>query len=270
MEIGVITRLRPDTDFIAPVRELGLTCAQVCCWDSDLCTPEQLRRTRELLDRHGIRLSSFWAGYPGRVAWNFREGPTTLGIVPPHLRAMRLDALRHWADFAAELGAPAIVTHCGFLPENMTDPEFPPVVEALRDIAGYCRDRGIGFWFETGQETPVTLLRHIVAVGLDNLGINLDPANLLLYGKGSPVDSLDVFGQYVRSIHAKDGCCPSDPYELGHETRLGDGLVRYHEFIPKLLRIGFTGDLIIEREISGEQQRKDILHAADLLRGWIG
>lgn len=269
MAIGAITYIQPEKDFIAPLHELGLTCAQVCCWNMSYCTPEQIRHTRTLLDDHGIRLSSFWAGYDGPVVWNFKEGPITLGIVPPALRASRLECLKRWADFAAELGAPAIVTHCGFLPENMTDPEFPPVVEALQDIGGYCRERNLGFWFETGQETPVTLLRHIKATGLDNLGINLDPANLLLYGKGSPIDSLDVFGSYVKSVHAKDGCCPTDPELLGHEVRLGDGLVRYHEFVPKLLGLGYTGDFIIEREISGEQQKKDILHAVDLLNGWM-
>ena len=269
MDIGVITKLLPEQDFIAPVREADLACCQVVCWDMSLCTPAQSRRTRELLDRHGIRLSSFWSGYSGHVEWNFTKGPVTLGIVPPELRARRVAELKRWADFAVDLGAPAIVTHCGFLPENMTDPEFPRVVEALQDIGGYCRDRGIGFWFETGQETPVTLLRHILATGLDNLGINLDPANLLLYGKGNPVDALDVFGPYVKSVHAKDGYCPTDPYHLGREVRLGDGLTRYPVFVPKLLGLGFTGDFIIEREISGDEQKRDILHARDLLRGWM-
>ena len=269
MDIGVITYIHPEDDFIAPVRDLGLSCAQVCSWNPDHCTPELLRRTRELLDKHGVRISSFWAGYTGPIVWNFKEGPVTLGIVPPAYRAERVAQLKRWADFAAALGAPAIVTHCGFLPENMTDPEFPSVVVALKDIGGYCRKLGIGFWFETGQETPVTLLRHIAATGLDNLGINLDPANLLLYGKGCPVDSLDVFGQYVKSVHAKDGCCPTNPLELGHETRLGDGLVHFDQLVPKLIRLGYTGDFIIEREIHGEQQQKDIRHAEKLLRGWM-
>lgn len=269
MAIGVITGLHPDTDFIGPVRELGLSCVQICSWNPDHRTPESLRHARALLDQHEIRLSSFWGGYTGPIAWNFTEGPTTLGIVPPELRADRVQQLKQWADFAAELGAPALVTHCGFLPENMTDPLFPGVVEALTDIGSYCKKLGIGFWFETGQETPVTLLRHIKATGLDNLGINLDPANLLLYGRGNPIDALDVFGPYVKSVHAKDGCCPTDPYNLGHEMRLGDGLVHFDRLVPKLLNLGFTGDFIIEREISGEQQKKDILHAADLLNGWI-
>jgi L-ribulose-5-phosphate 3-epimerase len=157
-----------------------------------------------------------------------------------------------------ELGAPAIVTHCGFLPENMTDPEFEPTCIAIDQVARYCKDRGLGFWFETGQETPVTLLRYIETVGLDNLGINLDPANLLMYGRGNPIDALEVFGKHVRCVHAKDGCVPTNGAHLGPEVKVGDGMVRYPEFVRRLLDIGFDGDFIIEREISGEQQKKDI------------
>ena len=133
----------------------------------------------------------------------------------------------------------------------------------------YCKKLGIGFWFETGQETPVTLLRFIEEVGLDNLGINLDPANLLLYGKGNPIDALHVFGKWVRSIHAKDGCPPTTGTELGPEVKVGTGFVRYPEFIPKLLDCGFTGDLTIEREIRGEQQNKDIRDTIGYLQGLL-
>lgn len=269
MEIGVITGLNPDVNYLAPVREMGFNCVQLCSWNPDHCTAEQLKRAKQMLSDYGIRISSFWAGYTGPIAWNFTEGPITLGLVPEKYRRERLDQLKMWADFAAELKAPAIVTHCGFLPENMTDPEFPRVVEALVEIGSYCKNLGMGFWFETGQETPVTLLRHITATGLDNLGINLDPANLLLYGKGNPVDSLDVFGRYVKSVHAKDGFCPTDGNSLGQEARLGDGIVHFDQLVPKLIKLGYTGDFIIEREISGEQQKLDIRHAETLLKGWM-
>jgi len=151
----------------------------------------------------------------------------------------------------------------------MTDPEYQPVVDAIREVAQYCQQRGIGFWFETGQETPVVLLRTIQRVGTDNLGINLDPANLILYGKGNPIDALDVIGRWVRNVHVKDGLYPTDGDHLGYEVPVGQGKVRFPEFLQRLKEIGFDGELIIEREISGEQQIRDIRQAVSDLQRWL-
>src|SRR6185312_15834860 len=153
---------------------------------------------REAAQAAGVAISTFWGGVPGRRVWDFVEGPTTIGLVPPGNRTAGIDALKRWSDFAAEVGnVPSITTHVGFLPVNPSDPDYTGTVAALREVAGHCRGNGQGFWFETGQETPVTLLRTIEDVGLDNLGINLDPANLLMYGMANPLDALDVFGRYV-------------------------------------------------------------------------
>ena len=121
------------------------------------------------------------------------------------------------------------------------------------------------FWFETGQETPITLLRTIEDVGTGNMGINLDPANLLMYGKANPVDALDVFGKYVTGVHAKDGEYPTNGRDLGVEMPLGEGRVNFQVLIPKLKALGYTGALTIEREISGPQQNEDIRRAMELL-----
>jgi sugar phosphate isomerase/epimerase len=179
-------------------------------------------------------------------------------LVPRQYRRERVECLKHAGRFAHRLGLPAVVTHLGFLPENPKDPELPEILDAVRDVAACLKDLGMEFWLETGQETPVTMLRLIEAVGTGNLGINLDPANLILYGKGNPIDSLDVFGRYVRSVHAKDGLYPTDPMKLGREVKVGQGRVRFPEFLRRLKEIGYTGALIIEREISGPEQRRDI------------
>ncbi len=269
MDIGVMSSLRDDARNFEDVAAFGLTCCQVVSWNVALCRMELAEASRKAAADAGVRVSAFWAGVPGPAAWNFTQGPVTLGLVPPAYRWARMEALKRWADFAAVLGAPAIVTHCGFLPENMTDPEHAAVVSAIRDVAAYCNRLGLGFWFETGQETPVTLLRVMDAVGLDNLGVNIDPANLLMYGRGNPIDALDVFGTRVRCVHAKDGHCPTTGTELGREVRVGTGAVRFPEFLRKLHAVGFDGDLIIEREIHGEQQRKDIARTVDDLRRWL-
>ncbi len=266
MSIGVMCSLNSDCTGINEVGSFGLDCCQVVSWNSAFCKKEIAQTMRKRAADQGVRLNAFWAGVPGPASWNFTRGPVTLGLVPVEFRWARIEALKRWADFAVEMGVPAIVTHCGFLPENMTDENFEPLCVAIQDIAGYCDNLGIGFWFETGQETPITLLRYIEAVGLKNLGINLDPANLLMYGRGNPIDSLEVFGKHVRCIHAKDGRVPTTGAKLGPEVKVGDGMVRYPEFIRKLKEVGFDGDLIIEREIHGEQQAKDIAETVDYLK----
>ncbi|MBO5908301.1 MAG: sugar phosphate isomerase/epimerase, partial [Clostridia bacterium] len=119
--------------------------------------------------------------------------------------------------------------------------------------------------FETGQETPVTMLRCFEKVGCDNLGINLDTANLILYGRANPVDALDVFGKYVRNIHAKDGFYPTNGHDLGEEVRLGDGKVDFKAFFAKLKELGYDSYVTIEREIWGEEQEADIMYARDYI-----
>ena len=143
------------------------------------------------------------------------------------------------------------------------------MVLAIKEVAEYCKKNGQYLLFETGQETPITLKRTIEAVGTGNLGINLDPANLLLYGKGNPCDAVDVFGEYVRNVHGKDGEYPVNPACLGEEKRIGDGRANYPLLIKKLKEKGYDGPITIEREISGEQQIKDILYAKKFLEDII-
>jgi sugar phosphate isomerase/epimerase len=269
-EIGVLASLKYPEPSLAEVAAFGLKICQLCCWNQDKFTAESAAAIREEREETGVKINSLWAGWPGPKQWNFTEGPTTLGLVPEEYRAERVAALKKAADWAADVGLEAIVTHLGFIPENPSDPLWPGVVEAVKDVAEHAKARGIGFWFETGQETPVTMKRLIEVVGTGNLGVNLDTANLILYGKANPIDSLDVFGEYVFSTHAKDGLYPTDPMKLGTEVKVGEGKVRFPEFIARFKEIGCKAPLIIEREISGEQQKKDIADTVEYLRGLVG
>jgi L-ribulose-5-phosphate 3-epimerase len=268
MEIGVIAPLRDGGRCFEHVTQFDLAVCQLSCWDSALATREVAATVVKEAQAAGVRVCAVWAGWPGPRVWNFREGPVTLGLVPEQYRAARVAALKQWADFATWIGAPAIITHCGFIPENLTDPAYPAVVAAIHEVAAYCAERDLGFWFETGQETPVVLLRTIGQLGLSNLGLNLDPANLLMYGKANPIDALDMLGSYVRNIHVKDGHYPTDGEHLGHEAPVGQGQVDYPRFVARLAAGGFTGEWIIEREISGEQQQRDIRQTIGDLRHW--
>jgi sugar phosphate isomerase/epimerase len=266
IKLGVITSLDANPEeSLAKVAELGLPTCQLCAWDPQFYTDEMAERVVGAQREHNVEVSSLWAGYPGPGAWNFTKGPSTIGFVPEETRQMRVDTLVTAAAWAKKIGTPSITTHAGFIPENPADPLYDGTIDALRQIAVACKENGLGFWFETGQETPITLLRAMTDIGTSNLGINLDPANLLMYGKANPVDALDVFGCYVKGVHAKDGEYPTNPMELGHEKPLGQGRVNFPVLIAKLKALGFDGALTIEREISGPQQVADIKHAIEML-----
>jgi len=266
MKLGVIVGLSENiAESFKLVSDVGVPTCQLCCWNPPILTPQLAARVVEASKKLDVEVSCFWAGHTGRAVWNFLEGPTTIGLVPKATRAQRVEELKKGADFAKLIGAPSIATHVGFLPENPTDAEYPPVVAAIRELAMYCKELKLDFLFETGQETPVTLLRVIEDIGTGNLGINLDPANLILYGKANPVDALDVFGKYVKGLHAKDGTYPVNGRELGHETPLGEGKVDFPKLFAGLKAYGFKGPVTIEREISGDKQREDVIKACKTL-----
>lgn len=271
MHLGVMVRLddmNVDARF-KQVYDYGFKYCQLCNWKMEHYTDEAAELVRAAKEKYGVTITSLWCGWEGPRVWNFYEGYKTLGLVPREYREARISNLKLGSDFAKKLGIKQVVTHAGFLPEDPTSEIYTEVVAALREIAEYCKANGQYFLFETGQETPVTLLRVIDDVGTGNLGINLDPANLILYGKANPVDALDVFGRYVMDIHAKDGIYPTDGKSLGKEVRIGEGKVDFPRFIARLREIGYDGSLIIEREISGEQQIKDIVESKKYLEELI-
>ncbi|MCL5273204.1 MAG: sugar phosphate isomerase/epimerase [Chloroflexi bacterium] len=266
LKLGVMASLPagPEAE-MQKAHELGLPTCQLVCWQRELFSAAMADRVVAASRRYGVEVTTLWTGLPGPAVWNFTEGPATIGLVPPERRAERVATLKEGADFAVRIGVSSITTHVGFIPENPGDPLYPGLLEALKDVVAYCRARSLTFCFETGQETPVTLLRVIEDLGRDGLGINLDPANLLLYGKANPVDALDVIGAFVRGVHAKDGEYPTNGRYLGEEKALGQGRVNFPVLAPKLKALGYSGALTIEREISGPQQIADIRRAIELL-----
>lgn len=247
--------------------DMQLTCCQLCCWDPTLYTEENAQKIKAAAKKTGMEITALWAGWTGPSEWNFYGGPATLGLVPTAYRSHRLKELFQASDFAELIEVTDIITHVGFLPENPLDPDFNGVIAALRSLACYMKEKRQYFLFETGQETPVTMLRAIEEIGTDNLGVNFDTANLILYGKANSADALDIFGKYVRNTHCKDGNYPTCGKDLGQEVPLGEGKANFPAIVHKLKELGYAGPLIIEREISGPQQIKDIERARDILQG---
>ena len=284
MRIGVLIRLRKSVDIrqqFADLRESGFSSCQMLLWPYgednffDLGMEEKAAEIKAACEEYGITISAFWCGWPGRAIWDNYSGPLTLGIVPPHTRDARVKAILKGSDFAKLIGIKNVVTHVGYIPvTHIHDPNYFNVIEALKTIVLKCRSNGQNFLFETGQEPPIVLKRAILdieqGIGKGNVGINLDPANLLCYGMGNPLTALDTFGEYVMGIHAKDATVCTDPYSTAFEVPLGQGAVNYPAFIAKLKEIGYDSDITIEREITGEQQKKDIAMAKALLEELIG
>jgi L-ribulose-5-phosphate 3-epimerase len=272
MEVGLlIVPFRAPEENFRRVRELGFNnCFLSLDGYIGSFTPAVVSQFRGLIAKYALLVTTVEVVGPGRLKWDFTEGPSTIGIVPPATRAARIDALRQVSDFANQLGIAQVQTHCGFIPEDPADPLYPQAVEAIRQVASICQRNGQHFLMETGQETPTTMSRVLRDVAMANLGVGLDTANLILYGKANPVDAVDILGPHIRSIHAKDGRWPTDPSKLGEEVLIGKGLVDFQQVFNKLHRLGYAGAVTIERETSGPQQIEDVrqekLYLENILR----
>lgn len=261
-KIGTLIALKDGIDVKEKMRELknyGFECCQLVCWKPGYYTESHAEEIKAAVSETGIEVTTLWAGWSGPAEWNFHCGPATLGLVPPAYRMKRAEELVAAGEFAVKANIPQVATHVGFLPENMSDPEYWGMIAILRQIMTRFQKWGLNFLFETGQETPVTLLRVIEELGMNHVGINMDTANLILYGKANSADAISVFGKYVLDTHIKDGLYPTDGKNLGKEVKVGEGMANIPEVIRRLEQVGYTGNYIIEREISGEQQIKDIL-----------
>lgn len=271
--IGIMLNYRRDVNLMEKFEKaskVGILSCQLSVGDATIYTdPDQVQLVLQACKAYNFTVSAVWAGLSGANGgpgeWNFTGGPSTIGLVPASYPGERLQNLRNAAEFAEKIGVSQVVTHVGFLPEDPNHPDYVGTVTALRWVCNYMKSRGQYFLFETGQETPVTLLRAIQDIGTGNVGINLDTANLILYGKGNTLDSLDVFGQYVMNTHIKDGFYPTDGRSLGVEVAAGKGKANIPAVVKRLGELGYQGHFTIEREIIGAEQDRDVLTARDLL-----
>jgi L-ribulose-5-phosphate 3-epimerase len=268
LRLGLIIGIGNDPDAaLAKVHELGLPTCQVYVTEFAAGLVERLGKA---LGKYGIEATSIVVGGPGKEVWDFYEGPLTIGLVPRETRAARIAHIQKASDFAKECGVAAVQTHCGFIPENPNEALYKETVAAMHEVAEYCKRNGQNFRYETGQETPITLVRAIRDVGLENQGVNFDLANLILYGKANPVDAIEILGPYVQGIHAKDGLWPTNPKDLGEEVAIGKGKVDFPRIIARLKEMKYPGAVTIERETSGAQQMEDVRGAKEYLEKLIG
>jgi sugar phosphate isomerase/epimerase len=255
----------PETT-IKRVHDLGLpTCFLSLDAYIGKFTPQLASEFKGLLSRYNVTCTTVEVVGPQPLVWDFMQGPETIVLVPRATRAARIDALKQASDFAKLLGVPQVQTHCGFIPENPADPLYKETVAAIKEVAQHCASNNQRFLMETGQETPTTMSRAIRDVNLPNLGVGLDTANLILYGKANPVDAVAILGPHVHAVHAKDGRWPTNPDKLGEEVLIGTGLVDFKKVFEGLRKAGYTGAITIERETNGPQQIEDVRHEKQYL-----
>jgi L-ribulose-5-phosphate 3-epimerase len=269
VQLGLVVKVRKGEEpatVLARVRKLGFNNCQMSFDAPSLDNAQPLKRA---MAESGVKVTAVMELGPGPKVWDFYHGPLTVGLIPPATRQARIDALKLAADVAQAAGVESIHTHCGFIPENPNDPVYAEAVAAIHEVAVYSKAKGILFLCETGQETPVTLLRMIEDVGLDNMRVNLDTANLILYGKGNPSDAMDVIGKYVHGLHGKDGLFPTNPKSLGREVPIGQGKVDFKDVLRRLKAVNYHGPLTIEREIEGPEQTRDIVASRTYLNKLI-
>jgi sugar phosphate isomerase/epimerase len=239
------------------VRELGIPTIHLHAPQKSTRTQEQADAFLAKLDEYGIRISVVFAGFEGESYADIPTVKRTIGLVPPESRAARTQEMIEIADFARVLGVDAVALHLGFIPEEASDALYGDVVEVTREVCDHCKKNGQRLHLETGQETADGLLQFIGEVGRDNLFINFDPANMILYGSGEPIEALRKVGHLVRSVHCKDAKWAANPgKEWGAEVPLGTGDVGMENFLRTLAELGYDGPLTIEREIPEEPQRQ--------------
>src|SRR5260370_293604 len=254
-ETGV--RFWDGRDSLAEILSLGVRCGQLGI-PGDLPLDNSVAaKWKSEIDAANFTVVTVVAAYNGESYADIPTVQRTVGFIPRTTRQERETRTREISDFAAAIGVGGIACHIGFVPEDTTHPDYAAVREMVRRIADHAATHGQTFALETGQEPAHVLQRFLKDVDRPNAGINFDPANMILYGTGDPIEALKVLGAQVLSVHAKDGDWPppGQPGALGTERPLGQGSVGIPRFVDKLKQVGFRGPLNIERECENQQER---------------
>ena len=251
-------------------QELKIPTVQLHAPHAGSRTPEAAEEFVGKCKAAGIEITAVFGGFDGESYADIPTTVRTVGLVPEDTRAARVQEMKEISDFTKLLGCDTVALHIGFVPEDKTSDSYKGLIECTRDLLDHVAANGQKLHLETGQETADHLLDFINDVERDNLFINFDPANMILYGTGDPIEALRKVGKFVRSVHCKDAKWAAEGTrgsEWGQEVALGDGDVGLKTYLETLSEIGYHGPLTIEREIAHDrdQQRKDIGQAVGAL-----
>ncbi len=272
MKYGTLVRLNDLKDCdksFAAVKELGLNSCQLV-YKPDVYCVEDAQVIKKSANKYGIEISALFAGFKDDyTVWDIKYDYRNAGINSVAFGAERIKYLISAMPFVKELGVTDMITHAGFIPNDPFCEEYAEMVCKVSILASNAKKHGLNLLFETGGESPITLLRIIKEINTGNLFVNLDTGNLIMYGYGNPCDAVITIGDYVRNVHAKDGVPPTDPYKIGAETAIGKGVVDFKRVFTLLKEKGYDRFVTIEREITGEEQKKDIKNGLDYVKNII-
>ena len=251
------------------ISDLGVPTIQLHAPHGDKRNQQSAEQLKAQLSEMGVKCTAVFGGFEGESYADIPTVVESVGLVPLETRQSRLDEMFQIADFAKWLGCDTVALHLGFIPHDPDAEGYGDIVDVTRQLCDHCADNDQFLHLETGQETAEGLLEFIKQVDRENLKINFDPANMILYGTGQPIDALRAVGGHVRSVHCKDGTWSDQPGQTwGAEVALGEGDVNIRDYLVTLKEIGYDGPLTIEREIpqDPQRQREEIGQAIELLK----
>ena len=258
--------LQPESpaDLLAKLSAIGIDRVQLAL-DPLREKPAIWGSTTAQFASAGVKIVSGMFGCAGEDYSTLESIRATGGIAPDATWETNWRNIQAGADIARQLGIKFITFHAGFLPHEKSDPAYTKLEQRLRKVAGACQERGLHLCLETGQETAAALRQFLETLALPNVGVNFDPANMILYGKGDPIAALKTLSRWVRNVHIKDASSTKVPGTWGSEVPAGTGEVNWPAFFATLEEIGFKGDWAIERE-AGNQRVEDIKTAREMVR----
>jgi sugar phosphate isomerase/epimerase len=269
--IGVFTSVDAGLGVHLEVaKELNVPTVQIHAPHQQSRTPDAAEAFLKRCSDAGISVTAVFGGFEGESYASIAETACTVGLVPLETRAARVQEMKEISDFSKLLGCDTVALHIGFVPEDRNCDSYQSLVAVTCDLLDHIKSNGQSLNLETGQESADHLLEYISDVNRDNLFINFDPANMILYGTGEPIEALKKVGHLVRSVHCKDATWAEESERgtgWGAEVPLGEGDVGMETYLRTLHELGYSGPLTIEREIAHdpERQKADIGQAVRLL-----
>jgi sugar phosphate isomerase/epimerase len=250
-------------DLIEKLRAVGILRLQLAL-DPLRESPKVWGDADKIFLDHGVSVVSGMVACVGEDYSTLESIRLTGGIAPDKTWEQNLENFRFEAALAAKLGLKLVTFHAGFLPPEEIHAPRSKMRERLAAVAGVFGAQRISVGLETGQETALELAELLRELNLPNVGVNFDPANMILYDKGDPVEGLRKLAAWIRQVHIKDAKRTRVPGVWGEEVPMGSGDVRWPEFFAALRDISFRGDLCFERE-AGNQRVADIQTARGAL-----
>lgn len=246
--------------------EIGVCTTQIACGDPHHASWSEGDAMPEAVRASSLVLTGAMLGFPGEDYTTPRTIQQTGGFGDPATRPERLDRLAWALDRTLALGLTDLTLHAGFLPEA-GDPGRKAMLDTLAKAGQMAADKGVTLAFETGQESALLLRLTLDELKSPSIKVNFDPANMLLYDMGDPIHAVEILGPDIRSVHVKDAKRPTTPGQWGAEVPLGQGEVDIRRFIRTLKTVGYTGPLVIEREVGNQTERiRDVKLGLDFLR----